>query len=139
MDYEKILIFNIAGKEFAVNIKDVDRILSHSNITFVPEQEYFIEGIIDYSDDVINVINLAKLFSIEEIEDEDVILIVVSLDGKKVALKTNNGSKIVDLNQKDKESIPQIALEENSFLKGIVKFEGRLIILLDIEKIMEIN
>lgn len=139
MDYEKILIFNIAGKEFAVNIKDVDRILSHSNITFVPEQEYFIEGIIDYSDDVINVINLAKLFSIEEIDDEDVILIVVASGEKKVALKTNNGSKIVDLNQNDKESIPQLALEKNSFLKGIVKFEGKLIILLDIDKIMEIN
>lgn len=139
MNYEKILIFNIAGKEFAVNIKDVDRILSHSNITFVPEQECFIEGIIDYSDDVINVINLAKLFSIDEIDDEDTILIVVASGEKKAALKTNNGSKIVDLNQNDKESIPQLALEKNSFFKGIVKFEGQLIILLDIDKIMEIN
>lgn len=136
MDYEKILIFNIAGSEFAISIKEVHRILNQCHITFIPEKEYFIEGIIDYSGDVLNVINLAKLFSIEERDEEELTLIIVTKEDKKVALKTNGVSKIIDLNLENKKSIPQLAFEEGNFFSEVVKFEGKLVILLDIEKIL---
>lgn len=138
MDYEKILIFNIAEREFAISIKEVHRILNQCHITFVPEKEYFIEGIIDYSNTVLNVINLAKLFSIEEGEEEELTLIIATKNDKKVALKTNGVSKIIDLNLENRKDIPQLAFEEESFFSGVVKFEGRLVILLDIEKILSI-
>lgn len=138
MDYEKILIFNIAEREFAISIKEVHRILNQCHITFVPEKEYFIEGIIDYSNTVLNVINLAKLFSIEERDEEELTLIIATKNDKKVALKTNGVSKIIDLNLENKRSIPRLAFEEESFFSGVVKFEGRLVILLDIEKILSV-
>ncbi|WP_055071348.1 chemotaxis protein CheW [Clostridium massiliamazoniense] len=138
MDYEKILIFNIAGSEFAISIKEIHRILNQCRITLIPEKEYFVEGIIDYSDTVLNVVNLAKLFSIEERDEEELTLIIVTKEDKKVALKTNGISKIIDLNLENKKSIPQLAFKEGNFFSGVVNFEGRLVILLDVEKILSI-
>lgn len=141
MEEEKILIFDVSGKEFAIEIKRVDRILSNSKVTFVPEKEDFIEGIIDYSDSVLTVINIAKLFSIEEIvgEERDSNIIVVTSKNEKIALKTNNVSRIISLEKENRELIPTLAFSESSYFKEVVKFEGKIIILLDVEKIIKLE
>lgn len=140
MDEEKILMFEIAGKEFAIDIKEVDRILSHNNITFVPEKEYFIEGIIDYEDRVLAVINLAKLFSMEENEGEEESTIIIAMGNEnKLALKVNHVSRIIDLPKVKKEPIPDLAFKNDSFFKSVVKLEDRIRIVLDIEKLIELG
>ncbi|MGL5617414.1 MAG: chemotaxis protein CheW [Sarcina sp.] len=139
MDEEKILMFEIAGKEFAIDIKEVDRILSHNNITFVPEKEYFIEGIIDYEDRVLTVINLAKLFSMEEDEEEESTIIIAVVNESKLALKVNHVSRIIDLPKAKKESIPDLAFKHDSFFSSVVKVDDRIRIVLSIEKLIELD
>ena len=133
MRYRKILIFNVQGKEYGVEISSVERIIGAEAISKIPDTEIFIEGIVDYRDSVLTVVSLSKLFNEYDKDDlEDYKIIVIFGGEDKIGLKVDSVDIVKSIDESNINSIPKIAIDNNNKkFKGVIKEDGIIKILID--------
>ena len=133
MSYRKILIFNVQGKEYGVEISSVERIIGAEAISKIPDTEIFIEGIVDYRDSVLTVVSLSKLFNEYDKDDLEDYKIIVIFDGEdRIGLKVDSVDIVKSIDESNINSIPKIAIDNNNKkFKGVIKEDGIIKILID--------
>ena len=133
MRYRKILIFNVQGKEYGVEISSVERIIGAEAISKIPDTEIFIEGIVDYRDSVLTVVSLSKLFNEYDKDDLEDYKIIVIFDGEdRIGLKVDSVDIVKSIDESNINSIPKIAIDNNNKkFKGVIKEDGIIKILID--------
>ena len=133
MSYRKILIFNVQGKEYGVEISSVERIIGAEAISKIPDTEIFIEGVVDYRDSVLTVVSLSKLFNEYDKDDLEDYKIIVIFDGEdRIGLKVDSVDIVKSIDESNINSIPKIAIDNNNKkFKGVIKEDGIIKILID--------
>ncbi|MGL4761212.1 MAG: chemotaxis protein CheW [Sarcina sp.] len=140
MDYCEILIFNLNDKEYAVELEYVERIIASIDIEGVPQSQLFIEGVIDYEDETLTIINLLALFGYEHYsKKEEESRIIVLTDGEeKLGIKVDSVREVTQLSVSEIEKLPKIAAgNDETKVKGLIKAGGVIRILLDAKKILD--
>ena len=140
MEYCKILIFSLNGKDYAVELEYVERIMGHTDIERVPQSQTFVEGVIDYEDGTLTIINLLELFrysySINESTDNRIIVLTDGI--AKLGVRVDSVREVTQLSKTAIENLPKIvASNEETKVKGLIKSDGIIRILLDAKKILE--
>lgn len=137
-DFLQVVSFNLHKEEYAVEITKVKEIILLEGVTKVPQMPEFIEGIINLRGIVIPVIDLRKRFGLPCPEPDDHTRIVVTrMEDRIVGLIVNSVSQVMKIPQANIQPPPDtIAGLAGEYLTGVGKVDDRLIILLDIEKIM---
>ncbi len=137
-DILQLVSFTLKDEEYAVDILNVQEINRVTEITQVPNAPHYVEGVINLRGKVMPVINLRKKFGIEEKETDDTSrIIIMDIDGVTNGLIVDSVSEVLRIPADTVEPPPQISSGLNSrFIKGIAKFENRLIILIDINKLL---
>jgi len=109
------------------------------NITRVPRSENHIEGVVNLRGNIIPIINLHKKFNLQsEGNEEDKRIIVFQLDDLKVGIIVDEVSEVMRLGKEDIEETEKVYSSINAeHIKGIAKVNKRLLILLDLLKILE--
>ena len=135
----KILIFSLNGEHYATDITDVERILRYIEPTKMPDVPEFVEGVINYGDEILPILNLSKKFkfsSNDEVNYEEKKIIVIKR-GNKFGVIVDIVYEVTDLSNDIFEKAPKItsAISKN-YIKGLVKLNGEIIILLDIDKVL---
>ena len=84
------------------------------------------------------IIDLRKRFGLEETEYTDSTrVIIVAFDDIEVGLIVDAANDVIDIIEDDIEPSPEmVGVESDEFVKGVVKVDNRLLILLDLEKIL---
>jgi len=134
----KILIFSINGIHYATDIMNVERILGYETTTQIPDSPEFIEGVINYEGKILPIINLAKRFNLRgEITTSDSKIIVSNQKHGKYGMIVDLVSEVKDVNTDMMEEAPEvIGGISRRYLKGLVKIEDKIVITLDLEKIL---
>lgn len=134
----QLVSFRVGKEEFGVDILKVQEINRMVRITQVPNSPIFIEGVINLRGKVIPVIDLrVKLDLPKKEHDNDTRIIVVDLDGKTVGFLVDAVSEVLRIPKSITEPPPSIAAGINSeYITAVGKLEDRLLILLDLEKIL---
>ena len=134
----QVVGFRIGDETFGVRIGSVREIVRVPEITTVPNAQDSIEGVINLRGKIIPVIDLRKRFGQTQIvTDKKNRILVVELDGKLVGLIVNSASEVLKIPPSDIESPGSVfADNESSYITGVGKLKGRLIILLDISKLL---
>src|ERR1043166_988264 len=109
-----------------------------SAITSVPNAPDTIEGVINLRGKIIPVMDLRKRFGQSEIQQEKKNrILVVELDNKLVGLIVNSASEVLKIPPSEIESPGSVfADSESGYVTGVGKLKGRLVILLDISKLL---
>lgn len=138
MKESKVVVFKIDGEEFAADIMQVERILGYVEPTKVPESPSFIKGVIKYQEGIIPIMDLKRRFNLSDTNlKADPKIIVVKYGEKCIGLIVDMVSEVVDIKENDIENAPDIVKGiSNKYIKGIVKLNNRIIILIDTEKIL---
>lgn len=141
MKVNKVVIFKIEEEEYATDIMQIERILDYTEPTKIPEAPPFIKGIIKYQEKILPVIDLkTRMHLTKRDESFDPKIIVVKNDNKYIGLIVDMVSEVIDISSQDVEETPEIIKGVlNKYVYGIVKLNGRIIILLDTEKIISIE
>lgn len=139
----QVVAFQLANAEYAAEIINVQEINRLINITRVPHTLPYIEGVINLRGYIIPVINLHKKFNlVSQSFDEDTRIIVFQFDDIKAAIIVDQVSEVLQLDtaQIDKSEHLYTSIDAE-VIKGMVKVEDRLLIILDLEKMLhtEIN
>jgi purine-binding chemotaxis protein CheW len=134
----QVVGFRIGNETFGVRIGSVREIVRVPEITAVPSAPEMIEGVINLRGKIIPVMDLRKRFGQAEIQpDKKNRILVVELEKKLVGLIVNAASEVLKISPSEIEPPGNVFAEgESSYVTGVGKLKGRLIILLDIAKLL---
>lgn len=134
----QLVSFCIGEEEFGVEILKVQEIIRMINITNVPNSPEFVEGVINLRGRVIPVIDLRTRLGMEKQEhDKNTRIVVVDIDGKTIGFIVDSVSEVLRIPRSITEAPPPLTTGINAeYITAIGKLEDRLIILLDLERIL---
>ncbi len=134
----QLVSFKIANEEFGIDILNVQEINKMTQVTKVPNSPEFVEGVINLRGRVIPVVNLRVKMDLPNREyDKDTRIIVVDLSGKTVGFLVDSVSEVLRIPRNIMEPPPSIVAGINSnYITAVGKLEDRLLILLDLDKIL---
>lgn len=135
----KILIFDVYNKRYGIDINEVERVVGAEKIVTIPTDSSLIDGIIEYQDDILPVLNLAKVFGEKKESNLSDYKIIIIFDGvRKIGIKVSSVSIVESIDENNIESIPKIALGiKNEQFKGIIKYNNELVLLVDGNKLLD--
>jgi len=139
MHEEQMVTFSLGTEEFGVDIMKVQEIIRIPPITRVPKAPDFIEGVINLRGNVIPVVNLRVRFGMPPGEETDLSrIIVLQIDNKIFGVRVDGVTEVMRLSEESIEPPPTIALGlDANFIRGVGKIGDRLLILLELDKIMD--
>ena len=134
----QVVGFRIGNETFGVRIGSVREIVRVPEITAVPSAPETVEGVINLRGKIIPVMDLRKRFGQSDIQpDKKNRILVVELENKLVGLIVNATSEVLKIAPSEIEAPGNLFAEgESSYVTGVGKLKGRLIILLDIAKLL---
>ncbi|RJP33051.1 MAG: chemotaxis protein CheW [Actinobacteria bacterium] len=137
----QLVVFSLGREEFAVEVTQVREIMRMEEITRMPKSPSFVEGIINLRGQIIAVVELAKRLNLETGERSgDTRIIVVEAEDIKVGMIVDSVSEVLRVGAEAVEPSPTLATDISSaFLLGVVKKDNRLIILLDLTKVLSLE
>lgn len=135
----QVVGFRIGSETFGVHIGSVREIVRVPEITSVPNAPEIIEGVINLRGKIIPVMDLRKRFGHGDRKpDKKNRILVVELENKLVGLIVNSASEVLKIPPSEIESPGNVLAEgESSYVTGVGKLKGRLIILLDIARLLQ--
>jgi len=134
----QVVGFRVGNETYGVRIAAVREIVRVPEITSVPNAPEIIEGVINLRGKIIPVMDLRKRFGMAEIvTDKKNRILVVDLENKLLGLIVNSASEVLKISPSDIEPPGTVFAEgESGYVTGVGKLKGRLIILLDINKLL---
>jgi purine-binding chemotaxis protein CheW len=135
----QVVGFRIGNETFGVRIASVREIVRVPEITAVPSAPDTVEGVINLRGKIIPVMDLRKRFGHVDIQpDKKNRILVVELQNKLVGLIVNAASEVLKIPPSQIEAPGSVFAEgESSYVTGVGKLKGRLIILLDVSKLLQ--
>lgn len=134
----QLVVFRMENEEFACNINDVREVLKMVRITPLPRSLEFVEGVINLRGDVIPVIDLRKRFGLSEADlTDDSRIIIVEVEERMVGLIIDSVSEVNRLSNKQIQDAPErVAGGKTNLIMGVGKVDERLLIILNLNRIL---
>ena len=136
--WEQLVVFRLANEIYGVEISAVNTIIRMQEITEIPQSPSFVEGVINLRGSIIPVIDLRKRFGLPLGEATKASrIIVVESDGQMIGMVVDAVAETLRLSTADIEPpSPVISSIDAEYLRAVGKQENRLVILLDLEKVL---
>jgi|GEM_PF-336854 len=134
----QFIVFTLGGEEYGVGILDVKEMVRTGQITIVPNMPDFVKGVINLRGRVIVVIDLAKRFLLQR-EGEYIgeHIIVVFAKGNVIGLLVDEVTEVLELPEKDIKPTPKLITKiDSEYLVGVATLENRVIMLLDVARVL---
>jgi purine-binding chemotaxis protein CheW len=129
--------FRLGEEEYALDILAVREINRMMDITRVPRAPDFIEGVVNLRGNVIPVIDLRKRFGLPPRErDKATRIIVTEVGARVVGFVVDTVKEVLRIRSDTVEPPGEIAGIDAEYIKGVGKIEDRLLILLDVERVL---
>lgn len=133
----QLVTFRLASEEYGLPITKVQEINRLVPVTKLPQTPTFMEGIINLRGRIIPVVDLRKRFQmVVSAHDDDTRIIIVEIKGQVVGLTVDAVTEVIRVNTANIEPPPETVAVESRYISGVGKIDNRLIILLDIDKIL---
>ena len=134
----KVIVFQLADKEYAIPVSRVQGIEKLMHITRVPKTEKYVKGVINLRGVVTPIVDLRERFDLPISENEETTrIIIISLEDMEVGFVVDSANDVLDIAANSIEPQPEVvgSLEEE-FISGVAKLGKRLLILLHLEKVL---
>lgn len=134
----QLVSFRLDLEEYGIEITRVQEIILLGEITKIPQTPAFIKGLINLRSTVIPIIDLRLRFGMVEAQPtEETRIMVVSIGGKTVGLVVDAVNEVMRIGVDDiVPPPPSVSGLGHEYLTGLVNTDERLLIVLDIEKIL---
>ncbi len=134
----QLVSFSLANEEYGIEITKVQEIILMGEITRIPQTPEFIKGLINLRSTVIPIVDLRLRFGLpEEARTDDTRIMVVNTAGKTIGIVVDAVSEVLRIsNDQIAPPPPTVVGLGRDYLTGLVKLDKRLLILLDIERIV---
>ncbi|MBL8096614.1 MAG: chemotaxis protein CheW [Anaerolineales bacterium] len=134
----QIVSFDLNKEHYGVDIANVEGIIKLQRITTVPGAPAYVEGVTNLRGKILPVIDLRRRFGLPRAEATvDTRIVIVRISTFVVGLVVDAVSEVLVVDPATVEPPSPLAMTTDStFVKAIARFEGRLVILLDLDAII---
>lgn len=138
MDDLKVIVFELMNKEYVIPVSQVQSIEKMMHITRVPKTPSFVKGVINLRGVVTPIIDLRERFNLQASEaNEQSRMIMIKLEDMEVGLIVDAANDVLDIPLSAIEPQPEVVGSiESEFIGGVAKLERRLLVMLQLEKVL---
>ncbi|MFD1850361.1 chemotaxis protein CheW [Oceanobacillus bengalensis] len=136
---QKVIVFQLKDEEYAVSVEQVGSIERSIPITRVPQTPKYVKGVINLRGVVTPVIDLRHRFGMGNAEmNESTRIIIVYLDDMEVGLIVDSANDVIDIPTRKIEPAPEVIDSVHvDYIDGVVQIDNRLLILLNLNKVLK--
>ncbi len=139
-DLNQLCGFKIGNGFYAISVLEVQEVIKPQQLTLVPLAPDYVRGLINLRGQIVTAISLRKLFGLPDDEREDYMNIIVRSGDSLYSLVVDEILDVIDVDFETYENTPETLNQKvKKFIAGVYKMEGRLLISLDLEKILNID
>ncbi|MBN2079472.1 MAG: purine-binding chemotaxis protein CheW [Spirochaetes bacterium] len=137
-DLKQFVTFVIGSENYGVPVLKVQEIIGMTEIVHVPNSPDFMKGVINLRGSVVPVIDMRSRFRMDEREyDMFTVIIIVEVKDMLVGMIVDSVSDVVDMPAEDIQKTPNFTVKiDTDYIEGIGQIADKLVIILDIEKIL---
>ena len=140
----QLIVFKQGSEEYALHIDQIKEVVITPNITKMPQTPEYIRGVANIRGNIIAIVDLEEKFGIKnKRQTEDVFeknyTLVIESDEIKIGILVKDVPNTLSVSEKDIDDAVNVVTDssaEKNYIKGIVKIKDRLVILIDIFKVM---
>lgn len=135
------VIFQIGNEEFGLKILQTKEIHPYTKITRVPNAPHFVKGVINIRGEIIPVVDLRDRFDLDEAAvQKNTKIIAVLVRDYLVGFLVDSVKEVLWIDDNAIEPPPSVAGGiEKEYLNGVGKIDDRLIVILNIEKVLNLE
>ena len=134
---EEYLTFALGQEEYGVEILKVQEIRGYDSVTRLPAAADYIKGVINLRGIIVPVIDMRLKFNLAADYTALTVMIVLNVGERVVGMVVDSVSDVVRLGGAQIREVPEMgATIDRKFLTGLGTLDERMLILLDIERLM---
>ncbi len=137
-DTSEFLTFALGEEEYGVDILKVQEIRGYDAVTRLPDAPDYIKGVINLRGTIVPVIDMRLKFRLATADYTSVtVMVVLNVSDRIVGIVVDSVSDVIRLGSNQIRPVPELgATIDRQFLTGIGTLDERMLILLDIERLM---
>jgi len=135
----QLAVFAVGGEEYAIDIMQIMEIIRPQKVTRIPRSPEFVEGVINLRGKVVPVVDLRKRFGIDpdRADQKKVRVVIVRMAGRVIGVVVDEVSEVIYMRRDRIEATPEsVKGIDAEYLKGVGKLGDRLIVVLDMDKVL---
>ncbi|HNU92842.1 MAG TPA: chemotaxis protein CheW [Spirochaetota bacterium] len=134
----QFVTFVIGEETYGVEVLRVQEIIGMTRITHVPNAMSFMKGVINLRGSVVPVVDMRIKFGMAERDyDAFTVIIIVEVRGRMIGMIVDSVSDVVNIPVRSIQDTPHFSAKiETDFIMGIGQVEEKLVIILDVDRIM---
>ena len=133
---DQLVVFEINKQKYALPIYNVSEIIHLMEVTKIPSMQNYYKGIVNLRGLIIPVMSLSSRLGFKESElEKDARIIVTEIGEKKIGLIVDGVSSVTRYSE-DEFDAPESLEAESQFIKGIIRQENDMLLLLDLPSIL---
>ncbi|WP_339063290.1 chemotaxis protein CheW [Tepidibacillus marianensis] len=138
MNEVKVIVFRLDTEDYGVDVQQVKSIERMEHITRVPNTPPFVKGVINLRGVIIPILDLRSRLGIADKEyDDSTRIIIVNVEEMEVGLIVDAANDVIDIPVSAIEPPPKVVGGvEAVYIRGVAKLASRLLILLNLDKVL---
>ncbi|MBU3188925.1 chemotaxis protein CheW [Clostridium bowmanii] len=138
-DFEHIVVFKLGAEEYGIEINNVQGINRISEISHLPGAPVFITGMVNLRGDIIPILNLRKLFDIQDLGIFGASkFLVVEFKNNKVGIIIDSTSEVLRFSKSYLEGAKGVFDKNDSYIDKIAKLDDgkRIVLILNLKEVL---
>ncbi len=134
----EFLTFRLGSEEYGMDILKVQEIRGYDAITQISNAPEFIKGVVNLRGIIVPIIDMRIKFELGNVEyDEFTVVIILNVSGRVAGIVVDGVSDVLSLDLEQMKATPEFgSLIDTEYIMGLGTVEERMLILIDIEKLM---
>ncbi|MGI4855341.1 MAG: chemotaxis protein CheW [Janthinobacterium lividum] len=134
----EFLAFTLGGEEYGIDILKVQEIRGYEAVTRIANTPDFIKGVINLRGVIVPIVDMRIKFALGTVEyDHQTVVIILNVAQRVVGMVVDGVSDVLTLTAAQIKPAPEFGSVLNTeYLTGLGTVDDRLLILMDIERLM---
>lgn len=132
------LTFVLGNEEYGIEILKVQEIRGYDSVTRIANTPQFIKGVINLRGTIVPIVDLRLRFNLGDVEyNEFTVVIILNVGLRVVGIVVDGVSDVITLQSTQIKPVPDlVSTIDTQYLIGLGTIEDRMLILVNIEKLM---
>ena len=136
-DEIQLVAFRLGGRDFAVNIFQVERILRYQEPAPLPQAPDFLEGVVQYGGAVVPVVDLRKRVNVAAPVEDETRIMILELESERIGIVVDAVLEVLKVNAERVTPPPKIVQGlAAKYISGMVSLEDRTVVVLAAGKLL---
>jgi purine-binding chemotaxis protein CheW len=135
---QEFLIFTLGDEEYGIDILKVQEIRGYDGVTRIANAPEFIKGVINLRGIIVPIVDMRLKFKLGRVVyDHQTVVIILNIEQRVVGMVVDGVSDVLTLGAEQIKPPPEFGSAlTTEYLTGLGSLDGRLLILMDIAKLM---